>query len=207
MVKSLDDRIEDLIRTIRDDSKAEIEDLESEAKKRESQIIAKAQIEAEQIRSNIISTALVSAKAIKEEVFAESELALKRKYQMRREKLIEQVFDRVRSTLPDLIDRPEYAQALPGLIKESIQQLGTTEAILHLDEKSHKLIISDQLSAMASSLEMKVAVGDDLSSGFGVIAFSPEGHRVIDNTLGLRLERQKSQLRMAVFEILMGDKK
>jgi vacuolar-type H+-ATPase subunit E/Vma4 len=207
MVKSLDDRIEDLIRTIRDDSKAEIEDLESEAKKRESQIIAKAQIEAEQIRSNIISTALVSAKAIKEEVFAESELALKRKYQMRREKLIEQVFDRVRSTLPDLIDRPEYAQALPGLINESLQQLGTTEAILHLDEKSHKLIISDQLSAMASSLEMKVAVGDDLSSGFGVIAISPEGHRVIDNALGMRLERQKSQLRMAVFEILMGDKK
>jgi len=207
MVKSLDDRIEDLIRTIRDDSRAEIEDLENEAKKRESQIIAKAQMEAEQIRSSIIFNAQVSAKAIKEEVLAESELALKRKYQTRREKLIEQVFDRVRSSLPGLIDRPEYSEALPGLIKESIKRLGTSEAILHLDKRSRDLIDPEQLDAMASSLDIKVTVGDDLSSGFGVIAISPEGHRVIDNTLESRLESQKSQLRMTVFEILMGDKK
>lgn len=206
MVKSLDERIEDLIRTIRDDSRTEIEDLESEAKKKESQIMAKAQIEAEQIRSSIIFNAQVSAKAIREEVLAESELALKRKYQTRREKLIEQVFDRVRSSLPDLIDRPEYSAALPGLIKESIQRLGTSEAILHLDKRSRDLIDPEQLTKMAGSLDMKVTVGDDLSSGFGVIAVSPEGHRVIDNTLGARLQSQKSQLRMTVFEILMGDK-
>lgn len=207
MVKSLEDRIEDLIRTIRDDSRTEIGELESEAKKRESEIIAKAQTEAEQIRSTIISAAQVGAKSIGEEVKAESELAQKRKYQTRREKLIEQVFDRVRSSFPDLVDRYEYSQALPGLVKDSLQQLETREAILRLDERSHNLINSEQLAAIANSLDIKITVGDNLSSGFGVMAFSPDGHRVIDNTLGSRLEMQKSQLRTTVFEILMGGKK
>ena len=207
MVKSLDDRIEDLIRTIRDDSRTEIEDLESEAKKRESQIIAKAQTEAEQIRSTIISKAQVDAKALREEVQAESELIQKRKYQTRRESLIEQVFDRVRSSLPDLVNGPVYSRDLPGLIIDSLRQLRTTEAMLHLDKISHNLVQADQIAEIANNLEMKVTIGDDLDSGFGVVAISPDGHRVIDNTLGSRLEMQKSQLRTAVFEIMMGVKK
>lgn len=204
-LKSLDERISELTRTIFDQAKIEIEMLWSEARQKETEILDKAKMDAERIHAEILTKAKNEAKLLKEEKLAEVKLSARVEAYERREKILETTLKLVKERLANITAMPEYRPALKGLVCEAIQHLQTASVILHFDPDSRKIIQNMDIERIASDLNVQISIGDELKEGVGVTAQDESGHRLFENTLSLRMERNLDKLRSIIFRQLMGE--
>lgn len=205
MLKSIDERIEDLSRAIIEEAHADAEMLKSVAKLKVNVVLEAGQKQAEKIRTEILENAKLEAELLKEERLAEVAIKAKIEWLEKREELLETVFQTVRLRCNSLLESDEYPQALQGLIMDAVGQLQSNQVWLHLDSASRSLLDEKSLDVISESLGVEMHVGDDLTDGIGVIAKDALGHRIFDNTLETRLNRQMESLRSDVYKILMGE--
>ena len=205
MLKSIDERIEDLSRAIIEEAHADAEMLKSVAKLKVNVVLEAGQKQAEKIRTEILENAKLEAERLKEERLAEVAIKAKIEWLEKREELLETVFQAVRLRCKSLLESDEYPQALQGLIMDAVGQLQSNQVWLHLDSASRSLLDEKSLDVISQSLGVELHVGDDLTDGIGVIAKDALGHRIFDNTLETRLNRQMESLRSDVYKILMGE--
>ncbi len=205
MLKSIDERIEDLSRAIIEEAHADAEMLKSVAKLKVNVVLEAGQKQAEKIRTEILENAKLEAERLKEERLAEVAIKAKIEWLEKREELLETVFQAVRLRCKSLLESDEYPQALQGLIMDAVGQLQSNQVWLHLDSASRSLLDEKSLDVISQSLGVEMHVGDDLTDGIGVIAKDAIGHRIFDNTLETRLNRQMESLRSDVYKILMGE--
>ena len=205
MLKSIDERIEDLSRAIIEEAHADAEMLKSVAKLKVNVVLEAGQKQAEKIRTEILENAKLEAERLKEERLAEVAIKAKIEWLEKREELLETVFQTVRLRCKSLLESDEYPQALQGLIMDAVGQLQSNQVWLHLDSASRSLLDEKSLDVISESLGVEMHVGDDLTDSIGVIAKDALGHRIFDNTLETRLNRQMESLRSDVYKILMGE--
>lgn len=205
MLKSIDERFEDLSRAILEEAQADAEMLRSVAKLKVNVDIEAGQKKAEKIRTEILENAKLEAEQLKEERLAEVSVKAKIDWLEKREKLLEAVFLEVRSRFNNLIESNEYTQALRSLIWDAISQLQSDQVWLHFDSASRRIIDDKTLSELSENLDVEIHIDDDLVDGIGVIAQDAQGHRLFDNTLETRLRRKMENLRSEVYKVLMGE--
>ena len=205
MLKSIDERIADLTRTILDAAQADAEKLQSEARHKESEILKRGELQAKQIYAEILEEARREAELRKEEKLAEITVKARVEAYERREQLLEIAFSQVQDRLQHIPNEPDYAGALIGLVREAIEQLQSKNVVLHFDAQSRKIMQADHLKTLASELGIHIEIGENLGEETGVVAVDEKGHRSFENTLERRLERQMERLRSEVFEILIGE--
>lgn len=205
MLKSLDERITELTRSILDEAKSDVEKIQAEAKQKESEILKRGKLQAEQLHTEILEKARRDAELRKEERLAEITVKARVEAYERREQLLEATFEAVRKRLPRVPDEPGYLDALMDLMREAIQQLQSEKAILRFDAASRKLIGEEAINELGAEFGVALSIGEDLSEGIGVVAQDEKGHRIFENTLEMRLERQIERLRTTVFSILIGE--
>lgn len=206
MLKSLEHRTDDLIHAIQEDAKSEIDKIRSQTKARESEILEAGKMEAEKIRAEILQDAVIKAAALRDEKAAELAAKNKMSWIERREHLILEVFTEARARFTDLIDTAQYLQALLRLVEEAIVNLQANRVVLQFDPKSRSMITPKNIEDLSTRLKVQIEVGEDLTSGLGIIAKDRSGHLIFDNTLESRLERSLDSLREPVFKILSGEK-
>lgn len=205
MLKSLDERITELTRSILDEAKSDVEKIQAEAKQKESEILKRGKLQAEQLRTEILEKARRDAELRKEERLAEITVKARVEAYERREQLLEATFEAVRKRLPRVPDEPGYLDALMDLMREAILQLQSEKAILRFDAASRKLIGEEAINELGAEFGVALSIGEDLSEDIGVVAQDEKGHRIFENTLEKRLERQMERLRTTVFSILIGE--
>ena len=205
MLKSIDERIEDLSRAIIEEAHADAEMLRSVAKLKENVVLEAGQKQAEKIRAEILENAKLEAERLHEERLAEVAIKAKIDWLEKREELLNTVFQTVKLRCKNLLESDAYPQALQGLIIDATRQLQTKQVWLHLDSSSRKLLDEKALAENGKNLNVEIHLGDDLKDGIGVIAQDEQGHRFFDNTLETRLNRQMESLRSEVYKILMGE--
>ncbi len=205
MLKSIDERIEDLSRAIIEEAHADAEMLRSVAKLKENVVLEAGQKQAEKIRAEILENAKLEAERLHEERLAEVAIKAKIDWLEKREELLNTVFQTVKLRCKNLLESDAYPQALQGLIIDATRQLQTKQVWLHLDSSSRKLLDEKALAEIGKNLNVEIHLGDDLKDGIGVIAQDEQGHRFFDNTLETRLNRQMESLRSEVYKILMGE--
>jgi len=205
MLKSIDERIEDLSRAIIEEAHADADMLRSVAKLKENVVLEAGQKQAEKIRAEILENAKLEAERLHEERLAEVAIKAKIDWLEKREELLNTVFQTVKLRCKNLLESDAYPQALQGLIIDATRQLQTKQVWLHLDSSSRKLLDEKALAEIGKNLNVEIHLGDDLKDGIGVIAQDEQGHRFFDNTLETRLNRQMESLRSEVYKILMGE--
>jgi len=205
MLKSMDERIADLTRTILDAAQADAEKINAEARHRESEILKRGELQAKQLYAEILDKARREAELRKEEKLAEITVKARVEAYERREQLLENVFSQVQDRVANIPDESNYAEALMGLVREAIRYLQSKNVVLKFDAKSRELISEEELRKLSSELGTRIEIGENLIEGTGVVAMDEKGHRSFENTLERRLERQLERLRSKVFEILIGE--
>lgn len=205
MLKSIDERVTELTRTILDAAQADAKKINAEAKHRESEILKSGELQAKQLYAEILEKARREAELRKEEKLAEITVKARVEAYERREQLLESVFSQVQDRLVNIPDEPSYAEALMGLVQDAIRQLQSKNVVLKFDAKSRKIISEEHLKKLGSELGIQIEIGENLSEETGVVAMDKKGHRSFENTLERRLERQLERLRSKVFEILIGE--
>jgi len=205
MLKSMDERIADLTRTILDAAQADAEKINTEARHQESEILKRGELQAKQLYAEILDKARREAELRKEEKLAEITVKARVEAYERREQLLENVFSQVQDRVANIPDESNYAEALMGLVREAIRYLQSKNVVLKFDAKSRELISEEDLRKLSSELGTRIEIGENLIEGTGVVAMDEKGHRSFENTLERRLERQLERLRSKVFEILIGE--
>jgi len=179
--------------------------IEAEEKVFEIKQLARQERETEY--QQFIDAARKDSNTIKNKNIASAQAQAQMNWLVRRESLIDQVFEKSTALLPQVSERSDYAKIIENLIQEAVFQLNEAKARIHLDEKADQLISDALIKRLSEESKVLIERGKILKTELGVIAVTLDGHRQYDNTLQARLRRQQSNLRMAVFKILMGERR
>jgi len=179
---------------IHTEAQAEIErtqrDVRVRIKAEEERILQRAEKDAQSIRSHSLAAAQLDAQNTK---------------LRRRELLLQSTFDKARERLTSVPQRPDYQQILRLLVTEAIHHVGADDVTIRADRSTVDCLSHELLTELEQELGVKLAVGQPLERGAGVIVETPDGHRRYDNTLDTRLDRMQNGLRTLVYRILMGE--
>jgi len=179
---------------IHTEAQAEIERIQRDVRVRikaeEERILQRAEKDAQSIRSHSLAAAQLDAQNTK---------------LRRRELLLQSTFDKARERLTSVPQRPDYQQILRLLVTEAIHHVGAHDVTIRADRSTVDCLSHEFLTEIEQELGVKLAVGQPLERGAGVIVETPDGHRRYDNTLDTRLDRMQNGLRTLVYRILMGE--
>ncbi|MCD6475956.1 MAG: hypothetical protein J7K85_06780 [Anaerolineaceae bacterium] len=200
-----DMNIQNLSRTVLRNVQIDAEKIRAEAEEKANEIKQHARQDRDMEYQKIIDAARKKSSYIKNKNIASAEAEARMTWLIRRENLINQVFDKSLELLPQVAERSDYHEIVENLIQEAVFQLNESAARIHLDKKADQLIDDAQIKKLSDESGVKIERGKILSDQNGIIATTLDGHRQFDNTLQARLHRQKSTMRMAIYKILMGE--
>lgn len=202
-MKSEEEDIELLARAIMVEAREEADQLHAEAREKAEAIRKRAQDQAESERKAILARAKEDADRLRSQSSATSQLKARSTQLEQREKVLNDVFDKVRSQLDSVKKRADYGAIAMMLAREALTQLKVTEAEIFADEATQKVLKLDEL---AKEFNGKFTFGKNLEEGTGVVVSASGGKLNYDNTLETRLNRLQGSLRSSVYKTLMGEK-
>ena len=205
MIKTIEENLESLSRTIQSDAQAEAEKVLAEAKTKADALRQDAQEQANSVRESILAHAGQEAQRLHSQAIATSELKARTLQLKHRETLLENVFSQVRQQLSSVVQWSDYNQVALYLLHEALGQLNTNIATIRADEFTQKLFTEEVLEQVSQELKITLKLGHPLAHGTGVVVETADGHLHYDNTLETRLSRIHNQIRMQVYHLLMGE--
>jgi vacuolar-type H+-ATPase subunit E/Vma4 len=204
-MKSVEENLQALSRSVLHDARAESEQMLADAKAKAEAVRQSAAEQAKSEREAILAQARQEAERIRSEAIAAAEMRARTLQLERREKLLDSVFEAARGRLPAVQQWTDYEQIVRQLVREAVAHLGAGAVQVRTDAKTQKLLSDDLLAELSEELNVQLQRGATLERGVGVIAETVDGHRQYDNTLQTRLSRQKDALRFPVYRVLMGE--
>ncbi|MFZ3150901.1 MAG: V-type ATP synthase subunit E [Anaerolineaceae bacterium] len=201
-LKSVSERVEELCKVILTDAHTESSQLREGAAQFVQEVLEKGDAQAKALRQKILDETWEKIHQYQDETENEMKQKSRTVWLIEREKLLDLVFDNLEARFPEVIKTEEYQLTLPEWIREAIQKLQSKEVILHLDPFSNELISDEVLMKLQAESSVKLQRGEALTDRHGVLAESTDGHRVFENTLEARLERQKPFLRPQAARLL-----
>ena len=205
MIKTIEENLESLSRTILNDAHTEADQILAEARVKADAIRQNAQAQAAAEREGTLAHATQEAQRLHSQAIATSELKARTLQLKHREQLLENVFKEVRKQLPSVEQWNDYNQVAERLLREVLAQLNVSKVTIRADEFTLKALTESKLEEIAKELNVTVKMGDPLAHGIGFIVETQDGHLQFDNTLETRLARMQNQVRMQIHHLLMGE--
>jgi vacuolar-type H+-ATPase subunit E/Vma4 len=204
-MKSTEESIQALSRTVLSEARAEVEQILTEAQSNAEAIRQRAQEQAAIARAQILERASREAERIRSQAIATTQLRVRTLQLEHREKLLHSVFQAAREQLPTIQQWTDYDQVARRLIREALIHLAASEAQVRADERTRAALTDQTLAEISKESGIHVHFAGPLEKGIGVIVETVDGHRQYDNTLEARLSRLQDVLRSPVYHILMGE--
>jgi vacuolar-type H+-ATPase subunit E/Vma4 len=204
-MRSVEENIEALSRAMLGDAKTEAEQILAEAKAKADAILHKAQEEAAAERAQILERAGQEADRLRGQVIATTQMKARTIELEHREKLLEKVFASAHQQLVDVQKRSDYNAIAVRLVHEALTQLKPVSAKIRADKVTQGFLTNKVIEDLSKEFNAKLAFGEPLEEGLGVIVETDDGHLQYDNTLENRLSRLQNGLRPPVYRILIGE--
>ncbi len=204
-MRSVEENMQALTRTVLNDAHAEAEQILAEAQTKAETVRKGAEEHASAERTEILTRASQEAGRLRSQAVAAAQLQARTIKLERREKLLNSVFDAVRQQLPGVQQRADYDRITHHLLREALMHLGADTAQIRADELTRTHLTVQVLSEISAELGVQVQHGTPLEHGVGLIVQTADGHRQYDNTLEARLGRLQNMLRASVLRLLMGE--
>lgn len=205
VMKSVEENIETLAHAILSEAQTEAQHIKAEAEAKAEAIRQRAQKQAEAERAEILERATQEADQLRSQVLATTQLKARTHQLERREKLLDQVFTTAFQQINNIEQWSDYETIAHRLLREAVQQLRASEAIVHADEVTQKILTAGLAEKVSQELNVSIKIGAPLKKGVGVVVGTSNGRLQYDNTLETRLNRLQNALRSPVYHLLMGE--
>ena len=189
----------------------------SEAQEKADVIIQDANAEASAITQNAEKTAEAEKTKILDngkkqsdmryqQIISEAKMNARRAELGAKEEVIEEAFAKATSQLEEMAssDSEEYDDSLSKMIKEAVDELGSNDLVIQLNERDTEKFKS-QLGENVSTFQIddvNFQIGEPIDTIGGAIVKTKSGDIEVNNTIESRLDRFKSLLRSEVANVL-----
>ncbi|MEA3346410.1 MAG: V-type ATP synthase subunit E family protein [Chloroflexota bacterium] len=202
--KSIPQGFSGLSRGVLGEARAEAREILENAEAKAERIRRQAREQAEARREEILGRAKQKTEPIRRQAIASAQLEAQRLQLESREELLRQVFSAAREELRSAPQWPDYPEILRYLIREAASNVAAEEIAIHADAQTQEYLSDPFLRELGEQLGVRLRRGELLDEGVGIVAETPNGHRLYRNTLEARLRRLRESLRAPVYRLLRG---
>ena len=171
-----------------------------------SEITAKAEKTAEAEKLKILENGKKQSDMRYQQIISEAKMNARRAELGAKEEVIEEAFAKATSQLEEMAssDSEEYDDSLSKMIKEAVDELGSNDLVIQLNERDTEKFKS-QLGENVSTFQIddvNFQIGEPIDTIGGAIVKTKSGDIEVNNTIESRLDRFKSLLRSEVANVL-----
>ena len=185
-------------------SKGEIDAIKKEAKGKAKEITSEAEKKAEELKAGIVEVGKRDAEREKQRIVANAKLQARKIRLDAKEDVIKEAFKMAEDKLKKISSSAEYSSVLESLIKEAQAVVrGDVEIIARKDDS--KVLTSAYISKLSEDTKSKIELSSaNIDTIGGAIVKAKDGKTEVDNTIEMRMERMKGDIRPRVAKALFA---
>ena len=168
-------------------------------------INANAEKTAESEKNKILDNGKKQSDMRYQQIISEAKMNARRAELGAKEEVIEAAFDKATDELKNIASSgsDEYEDSLSKMIKEAVDELGSKDLIIQLNEADTNKFKSQLDSSSTFQIDdINFQLGEPIDTIGGAIVKTKSGDIEVNNTIESRLERFKSVLRSEVANVL-----
>ena len=194
-----------IVSSIMSEAQGKADIIMQEANAEIATINADAEKTAESEKNKILENGKKQSDMRYQQIISEAKMNARRAELGAKEEVIEAAFDKATDDLKDIASSgsEEYDDSLSKIIKEAVDELGSNDLIIQLNEADTNKFKSQLDSSSTFQIDdIKFQLGEPIDTIGGAIVKTRNGDIEVNNTIESRLERFKSILRSEVANVL-----
>ena len=194
-----------IVSSIMSEAQGKADIIMQEANAEIATINADAEKTAESEKNKILENGKKQSDMRYQQIISEAKMNARRAELGAKEEVIEAAFDKATDDLKSIASSgsEEYDDSLSKIIKEAVDELGSKDLILQLNEADTNKFKSQLDSSSTFQIDdVKFQLGEPIDTIGGAIVKTKNGDIEVNNTIESRLDRFKSVLRSEVADVL-----
>ena len=194
-----------IVSSIMSEAQGKADIIMQEANAEIATINADAEKTAESEKNKILENGKKQSDMRYQQIISEAKMNARRAELGAKEEVIEAAFDKATDELKSIASSgsEEYDDSLSKMIKEAVDELGSKDLILQLNEADTNKFKSQLDSSSTFQIDdVKFQLGEPIDTIGGAIVKTKNGDIEVNNTIESRLDRFKSVLRSEVADVL-----
>ena len=194
-----------IVSSIMSEAQGKADIIMQEANAEIATITADAEKTAESEKNKILDNGKKQSDMRYQQIISEAKMNARRAELGAKEEVIEAAFDKATDELKNIASSgsDEYEDSLSKMIKEAVDELGSKDLIIQLNEADTNKFKSQLDSSSTFQIDdINFQLGEPIDTIGGAIVKTKSGDIEVNNTIESRLERFKSVLRSEVANVL-----
>ena len=194
-----------IVSSIMSEAQGKADIIMQEANAEIATINADAEKTAESEKNKILENGKKQSDMRYQQIISEAKMNARRAELGAKEEVIEEAFTKATDELKSIASSGsgEYDDSLSKMIKEAVDELGSNDLILQLNEADTNKFKSQLDSSSTFQIDdIKFQLGEPIDTIGGAIVKTKNGDIEVNNTIESRLDRFKSVLRSEVADVL-----
>ena len=194
-----------IVSSIMSEAQGKADIIMQEANAEIATITADAEKTAESEKNKILDNGKKQSDMRYQQIISEAKMNARRAELGAKEEVIEAAFDKATDELKNIASSgsDEYDDSLSKMIKEAVDELGSNDLIIQLNEADTNKFKSQLDSSSTFQIDdINFQLGEPIDTIGGAIVKTKSGDIEVNNTIESRLERFKSVLRSEVANVL-----
>ena len=194
-----------IVSSIMSEAQGKADIIMQEANAEVATITANAEKTAESEKNKILDNGKKQSDMRYQQIISEAKMNARRAELGAKEEVIEAAFDKASEELKSIASSgsDEYDDSLSKMIKEAVDELGSNDLIIQLNEADTNKFKSQLDSSSTFQIDdVTFEIGEPIDAIGGAIVKTKSGDIEVNNTIESRLERFKSVLRSEVADVL-----